>query len=134
MEGNAAIYVKKCSKGDKYIIHFGNIPSKEKIIFISEFIQNTKYKRKFEIELFRNLPVFERLLYYKNFDVNGKLEIKTQNKIIEIEKHIEDKSIKIIKESYQNKEQNNYLILYEIKNRRNNEYIYEKKIEIINTI
>ena len=26
-EGNAAIYAKKCSKGNKYIIHFGNIPA-----------------------------------------------------------------------------------------------------------
>ena len=128
-EGNAAIYAKKCSNGNKYIIHFGNIPSKEKIIFISEFIQNTKYKNKFEIELLRNLPVFEGLLYYENFDVNGKLEIKTQNKIIEIEKHIEDKNIEILKESYQNEEKNNYLILYKIKNKRNNGYIYEKNLK-----
>ena len=128
-EGNAAIYAKKCSKGNKYIIHFGNIPSNEKVIFISEFIQNTKYKEKFEIELFRNLPIFEGLLFYNDFNANGKLEIKTQNKIIELEKHIENKNIKIIKESYQNEEQNNYLLLYEIKTQRESSYIYQENFK-----
>ena len=125
-EGNAAIYAKKCSKGNKYIIHFGNIPSNEKVIFISEFIQNTRYKKKFEIELFRNLPIFEGLLFYNDFNSNGKLEIKTQNKIIELEKHIENKNIQIIKESFQNDEQNNYLILYEIKTERVSSFFYQE--------
>ena len=128
-EGNAAIYAKKCSKGSKYIIHFGNIPSNEEVIFVSEFIQNTKYKEKFEIELFRNLPIFEGLLFYKNFYANGKLEIKTQNKIIEIEKQIENKNIKIINESYQNDELNNYLILYKITVQRESSYIYKENLK-----
>lgn len=46
-EGNAGIYAKKLQQGEKYIIFLGNIPSKEKIIFISEFLQHTKYKEKF---------------------------------------------------------------------------------------
>ena len=128
-EGNAAIFAKKCLNGNKYIIHFGNIPSNEKVTFISEYIQKTEYKEKFEFIFFRELPVFEGLLYYQDINANGKIEIKTQNKIIDLEKHIEDKNIKILKESYQSDEHNNYLILYKNKIERKSRYSYQQNFK-----
>ena len=128
-EGNSAIYAKKSSNGEKYIIYFGNIPPKEKVIFITEFLQDTKYKEKFECELFRNLPIFEGLVYYQNISLKGKLEIKTQNKIIGVEKQIETENLVITEEKYQNEEKNNYLILYQIDKLTEFKTIYEEYIK-----
>ena len=55
--GNSAICVNE--ESDKYVINIGNIPSKEKVIFISEFLQFTEYTKHFEFELLRNLPIFQ---------------------------------------------------------------------------
>ena len=128
-EGNASIYAKKSSNGEKYIIYFGNIPPKEKVIFITEFLQDTKYKEIFECELFRNLPIFEGMVYYQNISLKGKLEIKSQNKIIRVEKQIGTENLEITEEKYQNEEQNNYLILYKIDKLTEFKNIYEEYIK-----
>ena len=47
--GNAAIFVSE--HDGKIIINMGNIPSKEEVIFISEFIHFTKYAHLYEFKL-----------------------------------------------------------------------------------
>ena len=123
--GNAAIYVRKSPNGEKYIVNFGNIPPNEKVIFTSEFIQYTRYKEKIECEIFKNLPIFQGLINYHNVNLKGKLEIKTQNKIIDIEKKIETKNLEIIEEKYLNNEHTNYIIIYTIKKLPRFRTIYE---------
>ncbi len=126
--GNAAIYVRKSPNGEKYIVNFGNIPPNEKVIFTSEFIQYTRYKEKIECEIFKNLPIFQGLINYHNVNLKGKLEIKTQNKIIDIEKKIETKNLEIIEEKYLNNEHTNYIIIYTIKKLPRFRTIYEEYI------
>ena len=58
--GNAAIYVIQNDTEDKITVQMGNIPPNEKVIFISEFIQNTEYSTKYECELFK-------YLYFKKY-------------------------------------------------------------------
>ena len=42
------------------ILHIGNIPPNEKLIFITEFIQYTEaYNNYYEFEVFRNLPLIK---------------------------------------------------------------------------
>ena len=111
--GNAAIFVK--DELDKYIINMGNIPPKENIIFISEFIQFTENDKSFQFELSRNLPIFRNESYiYQNTDVTGKVEIQTKNKIINIGKDILMENLRIIEEKYKNEDKNNYIISYKI--------------------
>ena len=64
------------------IVNLGNIPPKQEVIFISEFLQFMESSNKFEFELFRNLPV----LLLKDstiqpFDIKGIVEIKTKDAI-----------------------------------------------------
>ena len=130
--GNAAIFVKE--ESDEYIISLGNIPSKEKVIFISEFIQFTENVKSFQFELSRNLPIFRsREFIYQNVDLTGKLEIQAKGKIINIKKEILLENLKIVEEKYKNEEKNNYLILYQIEtlpiySHYNKEYIPCSKI------
>ena len=111
--GNDSRYVKE--ELDKYIINMGIIPSKEKVIFISEFFRFTENKNSFQFELFRNLPIFKsgnKIIH--NEDLTGKVEIQSKNKIINIAKDIKMRKLQIIKEEYKNEEKNNYLISYKI--------------------
>jgi hypothetical protein len=76
--GNDSRYVKE--ELDKYIINMGIIPSKEKVIFISEFFRFTENKNSFQFELFRNLPIFKsgnKIIH--NEDLTGKVEIQSKN-------------------------------------------------------
>ena len=132
--GNAAIFVCDDPENEnRIIINMGNIPAKEELTFISEFIQPTESSNSYEIELFRNLPVIlGNDVIYQNSSINGKAEIKTKNKICKIEKEILSKNVNIIEEKYLNEEKNNYLIKYEYKNLRHvNKYsfLYSRKLE-----
>ena len=111
--GNAAIYVKQINES-KILISMGNIPPKNEVIFISEYIHMMEPNKKFEFELFRNLPIFMGKDYniIKNLELNGTVNIKTQNKIINIEKKILMKNLNITFEQYEN--DNKYIIKYEI--------------------
>ena len=111
--GNAAIYVKQINE-NKILISMGNIPPKNEVIFISEYIHLMEPNQKFEFELFRNLPIFMGKDYniIKNVELNGTVNIKTQSKIINIEKIILMKNLNIISEQYEN--DNKYIIKYEI--------------------
>ena len=67
----------------------GNIPPKQEIIFISEFIQFIESSDSYEFELFRNLPIFKgNNSLYQNSEIKVIIEIKTQNKIDKISKKI----------------------------------------------
>ena len=112
--GNAAIYVMEDPENSqKLIINLGNIPSNEEIIFISEYLQFMETSKSYEFEMFRNLPIFEG---YQNQNLEGKINIKTKNKIIKIEKEILMEELKINEEKYLNEDKNDYLISYKICN------------------
>ena len=119
--GNSAIFVcDDPSNENRIIINMGNIPSKEELTFISEFIQPTESSNSYEFELFRNLPILVgNNAIYKNASIKGKVEIKIKNKICKIEKEILSKNLNIIEEKYLNEEKNNYLIKYEYNNLEN---------------
>ena len=129
--GNAAIYVYEDKYYNRIVINMGNIPPNEKVIFISEFIQLTESSKSYEFELFRNLPIFSGInLTFQNGNLKGRVEIKTKNKIIKLEKEILLKNLEIIKE--ENKDENqiyNYLIQYQILELpefiENNRYYYD---------
>jgi hypothetical protein len=112
--GNAAIFVSE--HDGKIIINMGNIPSKEEVIFISEFIHFTKYSHLYEFKLLENLPIFKGKdkIFYKN-KIKGKINIKTRNKIFNIQEDFKncDSGNKIIEEKYLNEDKNEYLIVYE---------------------
>ena len=133
--GNAAIFV--CN--DPYdenniIINMGNIPPKEEIIFISEFIQLIEVSKSYEFEIFRNLPIFQgESTVYQNSELIGKIQIKTRQKINNIGKEILMKELNIVEEKYENKNKNSYFISYKINklpeyNQYNLEYIPSSKI------
>ena len=114
--GNAAIFVAETDKN--IIINMGNIPPKEEVVFISDFIYFIKHTDHYEFEIFRNLPIFmgkgdER---YKNSKLKEKIYIKTKNKICNFHKDINTTGLKIIKEKYLNHEKKEYFIHYEIEN------------------
>jgi len=93
--GNAAIFVTKDPNSNRMIVNLGNIPPKQEVIFISEFLQFMESSNKFEFELFRNLPVL--LLKgstIQPFDIKGIVEIKTKD-AIKIDKIILHHSPKI---------------------------------------
>ena len=120
--GNAAIFVSDDpTNNNRIIINMGNIPPKEEITFISEFIHYTESSDTYEFELFRNLPILLGKDYiYQNNVVKGQVEIKTKNKINKIEKKILSDKLKINEEKYLNDdEKNNYLIKYEYHNINN---------------
>ena len=111
--GNAAIFVLE--HDGKIIINMGNIPAKEEVIFISEFIHFTKHSDLYEFEILRNLPIFEgKDETFYNTKLKEKINIKTINKIFNIAKDINVEELKIIEEKYLNEEKNEYLIIYEI--------------------
>jgi hypothetical protein len=116
--GNSAIFVSDDpSNENRIIINMGNIPAKEELTFISEFIQPTETSKLYEFELFRNLPILVgNKTIYQNASIKGNVEIKTKNKICKIEKEILSKNLNIIEEKYLNEEKNNYFIKYEYNN------------------
>ena len=93
----------------------GNIPPKQELIFISEFIQFTESSDNYEFELFRNFPILEgNNFIYPYSIIKGQIEIKTKNNIAKIDKKILSGKLKITEEKVLNKEKkNNYLIKYE---------------------
>ena len=114
--GNAAIFVcEDPDNEDRIIVNMGNIPPYEKVIFISEFIQYTESSlKKYEFELFRNIPIFKGVDYFVNAYIFGEILIKTKNKIYDIEKEILINDMKIIEEKYLDNNNNNYSIIYEV--------------------
>ena len=92
----------------------GNIPPKEKVIFITNFINFIESSEKYEFELFRNLPIFNNKdLVQKNTDLKGKINIITKNRILNIEKKILMNDLIITNEKYLDKESiTNYPIVY----------------------
>ena len=105
--GNAAIFVSNDpTNNNRIIINMGNIPSKQELIFITEFIGYTESSENYEFELFRNLPILVgNTDIYENSVVKGQVEIKTKKKINKIEK-------KILSDLNE-ESKNNYLINYE---------------------
>ena len=119
--GNVERYIKE--ESDKYIINLGNIQSKERVVFISEFFRFNENKKSFQFELFRNLPIFKSGdTIFQNEDLTGKVEILSKNKIINIRKDILIPQLQIIEEKYQN--ERNYIISYKIDKLSEN-YEYE---------
>ena len=112
--GNAAIFAAETNQ--QIIINMGNIPPKEEVTFISDFIYFMKHTDYYEFEIFRNLPIFmgkdnER---YNNNKLSEKIYIKTQDKICTFSKDINTTDLKIIEEKFLNEEKNEYFIHYEI--------------------
>jgi len=133
--GNAAIFVTEDPDNEqRIIINMGNIPPKTQVIFESEFIHPIETSNKYEFELFRNLPIFQGKdkTIYENYDLNGIINIKTKNEIINIDKNILMKDLKIIEERYQDEKKNDYLIKYQIEKLPEfswyNDYIPSSKI------
>ena len=115
--GNAAIFVSQDPYNEnRTIINMGNIPPKTDVIFISEFIHPVEASKKYEFEIFRNLPIFEgkNNEIFENTELKGRINIKTRNEIIKIEKNILMKDLEITEEKYQNEKKNDYLITYHI--------------------
>ena len=112
--GNAAIYVIEDTYNNQIILNMGNIPPNEEIVLISEFLQLTESSKNYEFEFFRNFPIFKgNDTVYQNIDLKGKIEIRTNNKIINLQKQILLNNLKIIEEK-NNKNENIYLIKYKI--------------------
>ena len=114
--GNAAIFVSQDPENEnRIIINMGNIPPKTDVIFVSEFLHFIEVSQKYEFELFRNLPIFKGAEnIYQNSELKGKINIITKSEIINIEKNILMKDLKIIEEKYLDDKKNNYEILYKI--------------------
>ena len=116
--GNAAIFVSDDPENEnRLIINMGNIPPKTEVIFISEFIHPIEASKKYEFEFYRNLPIFQGKdgVIYHNSELKGKINIFTENEIINVEKNILMKNLEIIEEKYQNEKKNEYVIVYQIK-------------------
>ena len=133
--GNAAIFVSQDPENEnRTIINMGNIPPKNEVIFTTEFIHLIEASEKYEFELFRNLPIFKGGEdIYQNSELKGKIQISVKNEIINIEKKILMKNLKITEEKYINDKKTNYIILYEIDQLpefswNNYEYIPSSKI------
>ena len=82
--GNAAIYtdIDKEDK-NKIIVHIGNIPPKQELIFTSEFMQFTESSNNsLEYELFRNLPILTGKSgnYIENDIIKGTIEINNDRR------------------------------------------------------
>ena len=112
--GNAAIFVAETDQ--QIIINMGNIPPKEEVTFISNFIYFMKHTDYYELEIFRNLPIFKGKdnESYNNNKLSEKIYIKTKNKICTFSKDINTSDLKIIEEKFLNEEKNEYFIHYEI--------------------
>ena len=130
--GNTGIYVTNDPfDKDRIIIHLGNIPPKEIVIFESEYIQFIESSKFYEFELFRKFPIFHGDSVYQFSQLKGKIQIKTQHKIIRIEKKILMKKLQILEEKYQNKEKTNYVIIYENEELPNYKLYSHKNIDYI---
>ena len=116
--GKAAIFVTHDPIDEnKIIIHMGNIPPHEDISFTSFFISPIETSNnRCEIELFRNLPIFQGKNgeIYQNSELKGEIIIKSNNKIINIQKNILMKELKIIQEKSSSENPYIYTIKYEI--------------------
>ena len=114
--GNAAIFVSEDPFDENRImINMGNIPPKTDVIFNSEFIQAIEASQKYEFEFFRNLPIFNgKNCIYENKSLKGKINVKTKNEIINLEKQILMKDLVIIEEKYKNDKKTDYLLDYKI--------------------
>ena len=113
--GNAAIFVAEDEESKNIIINMGNIPPKEKVVFISEYIYFIKFTNYYEFEIFRKLPLFFRNDSKKySSKIKEKIFIKTKNKICRIFKDINVENIKILEEKYLNEEKTEYLFFYEL--------------------
>ena len=110
---------------NKIIVHIGNLPSNEELIFIAEFIQfiESKDNKNFEYELFRNLPHLKsKNLKISEYEIKGILEINTKNKIKNINKNFLSKNLKINEEK---EEKNKFYIKYQYESNE----VYNKKKE-----
>jgi hypothetical protein len=128
--GNAAIYTSiDPNDNNRIIVHIGNIPPKEELIFTSEFIQYTESSNNsYEYELFRNVPIIKGNdgKKFQN-DIKGTLEIKTKSKIKNINKKFLYNKL-IILEEKRGKDEKSLIMKYSydinsIKNRQNNDLI-----------
>ena len=134
--GNAAIFVANDpDSSNRIIINMGNIPPKQEVIFISEFLQFISSSDLYEFELFRNLPLFkDKSSYLQNSEVKGTVEINTHKSINKIDKQILSTKLNIIEEKYVNENKCVYSIKYEYKNLdilsiyNSNNYIPSNKI------
>ena len=115
-KGNAAIFVSQDPENEnRTIINMGNIPPKNDVILITEFIHFVEATDKYEFEFFRNLPIFKGGEdIYQNSELKGKVQIMAKNEIINIEKKILMNNLKITEEKYENDKKTKYIILYEI--------------------
>ena len=114
--GNAAIFVSE-DPSNEIIINMGNIPPKEELIFISEFIHYTESSECYEFEFFRNLPIlFGNNSICEDSEIKGQIEIKTNKRISDIHKKILAEHLNIKEENYfdmDKENKNNYLLKYE---------------------
>ena len=116
--GNASIFVIEHENEEKLTINMGNIPPKEEVIFISEFIYFIKHStglNSFIFQIFRigDLPIFKgNDEIFSNSKLIENVHIKTINRISNIEKDISF-PLKIIKEKFLNEEKTEYLISLE---------------------
>ena len=115
-KGNAAIFVSQDPENEnRTIINMGNIPPKNDVILITEFIHFVEATEKYEFEFFRNLPIFKGGEdIYQNSELKGKVQIMAKNEIINIKKKILMNNLKITEEKYENDKKTKYIILYEI--------------------
>ena len=114
--GNAAIFVSEDPNNEnRIIINLGNIPPKEELTFISEFIHYTESSESYEFEFFRNLPILcGNNSICEDSEIKGQVEIKINNKISNINKKILAENLNIKEEKYLDEEKkNNYLVIYE---------------------
>ena len=129
--GNAAIftYFDENDK-NKIIVHIGNIPPKQELIFTSEFLQFTESSNNsFEYELFRNLPILtgKEGKYIENDIIKGTIELNMKGKIVKIKKEFYENLI--IKEEKKDEEKNIFTIKYEYDKKENfikEENVYNK--------
>ena len=119
--GNAAIftYFDENDK-NKIIVHIGNIPPKQELIFTSEFLQFTESSNNsFEYELFRNLPILtgKEGKYIENDIIKGTIELNMKGKIVKIKKEFYENLI--VKEEKKDEEKNIFTIKYEYNKKEN---------------
>ena len=119
--GNAAIftYFDENDK-NKIIVHIGNIPPKQELIFTSEFLQFTESSNNsFEYELFRNLPILtgKEGKYIENDIIKGTIELNMKGKIVKIKKEFYENLI--VKEEKKDEKENIFTIKYEYDKKEN---------------
>ena len=129
--GNAAIYtvIDKEDK-NKIIVHIGNIPPKEELTFISEYIQYIESaNNSYEFEFFRNVPLMKNKGDEISSEIiKGILEIETKSKIIDINKNfLSDKMI--IEEEKHDKDKNSFIMKYKYEMNLNKDEIEIDSLE-----